>query len=223
MIELEDFSHLAELKQKIEENREREEEGSSREYIEKFYKEELLKLQMKYKEDLERIRKEFYRKGYQDALEKARAEYEKRLQESVKEVEKRYTDELKELRIKFEELLQNMKQENSKTVEGFLKTITDSLIEILNFLYISPENTHFIKENLEKLLDSFSDEKLISLEVGEKLGSILKGENVKIDNELGGNDFRLIFKGFIIESKIKDKLQILREEIEREAKKATQV
>lgn len=223
MIELEDFSHLAELKQKIEENREREEEGSSREDIEKFYREELLKLQMKYKEELERVREEAYRKGYQDALEKARSEYQKRLQESVKEVEKRYADELEGLRIKFEELLRNMKQENSKAVENFLKTITDSLIEILNFLYISPENTHFIKENLEKLLGTFSDEKLISVEVGEKLGSILNGENVKIDNKLGENDFRLVFKDFTIESKIKDKLQILREEIEREAKKATQI
>ena len=223
MIELEDFSHLAELKQKIEENREREEEGSSREDIEKFYREELLKLQMKYKEELERVREEAYRKGYQDALEKARSEYQKRLQESVKEVEKRYADELEGLRIKFEELLRNMKQENSRAVENFLKVITDSLIEILNFLYISPENAHFVKENLEKLLGTFSDEKLISVEVGEKLGSILNEENVKIDNKLGENDFRLVFKDFTIESKIKDKLQILREEIEREAKKATQI
>ncbi len=223
MIELEDFSHLAELKQKIEENREREEEGSSREDIEKFYREELLKLQMKYKKELERVREEAYRKGYQDALEKARSEYQKRLQESVKEVEKRYADELEGLRIKFEELLRNMKQENSRAVENFLKVVTDSLIEILNFLYISPENAHFVKENLEKLLGTFSDEKLISVEVGEKLGSILNGENVKIDNKLGENDFRLVFKDFTIESKIKDKLQILREEIEREAKKAAQI
>ena len=114
-----------------------------------------------------------------------------------------------------------MNETGQEVVRNFLKTVSDSLVEILEFLYISPENAPFVRKSLEELLSTFTSEELLSVEVGRELGKVFKGDKVSVNEELDENDFRLVFKEFTLESKLKDKLKLLREELEREIKKLT--
>jgi len=224
MIDLDDFSHFLEVKKRIERDGEDEEvdkREQSIEEIEKLYREEIFKLQEHYKRELEKVREEAYRKGFQEGVEKARSELEEQMRASLSELEKEYKEKLSALRQSLDLLTSQFEEKGNRIVSKFLKSVSDSLVEILEFLYISPENAPFVKRSLEELLSTFSSEELISVEVGKELGKLLTGENVKVNERLGDNDFRLTFQEFTLESKLKEKLNLLREEFEREVKKLT--
>ena len=219
MIDLEDFSPF--LRVKREEEVEQLEGKRDSEEIEARYREELLKLQERYKRELERVKEEAYRKGFQEGMERARSEMETQMRASLEEMEKRYREKLSGLKKNLDLLISQIEEKGNSAVSRFLSSVSDSLIEVLEFLYLSPENAPFVKRSLEELLSTFSAEELISVEVGRELGELLTGENVKVNEELGECDFRLTFKEFVLESRLKEKLKLLREELEREIKKLT--
>jgi len=222
MIDLEDFSPFLEVNRKSEEEEgERGEKEKSLEDLEALYREELLKLQKHYREEMERVKEEAYKKGFQEGLEKARLELESQMRSSLEEMEKAYNEKLSVLKKNLDLLVSQIEERGNRVISEFLRSVSDSLVEILEFLYISPENVPFVKKSLEELLSTFSTEELLSIEVGKELGKLLTGEYVKINEELGENDFRLTFKEFTLESKLKEKLNLLREELEREVKKLT--
>ena len=222
MIDLEDFSPFLEVNRKSEEEEgERGEKEKSLEDLEALYREELLKLQKHYREEMERVKEEAYKKGFQEGLEKARLELESQMRSSLEEMEKAYNEKLSVLKKSLDLLVSQIEERGNRVISEFLRSVSDSLVEILEFLYISPENVPFVKKSLEELLSTFSTEELLSVEVGKELGKLLTGEYVKINEELGENDFRLTFKEFTLESKLKEKLNLLREELEREVKKLT--
>lgn len=222
MIDLEDFSPFLEVNRKSEEEEgERGEKEKSLEDLEALYREELLKLQKHYREEMERVKEEAYKKGFQEGLEKARLELESQMRSSLEEMEKAYNEKLSVLKKNLDLLVSQIEERGNRVISEFLRSVSDSLVEILEFLYISPENVPFVKKSLEELLSTFSTEELLSVEVGKELGKLLTGEYVKINEELGENDFRLTFKEFTLESKLKEKLNLLREELEREVKKLT--
>lgn len=222
MIDLEDFSPFLEVNRKSEEEEgERGEKEKSLEDLEALYREELLKLQKRYREEMERVKEEAYKKGFQEGLEKARLELESQMRSSLEEMEKAYNEKLSVLKKNLDLLVSQIEERGNRAISEFLRSVSDSLVEILEFLYISPENVPFVKKSLEELLSTFSTEELLSVEVGKELGKLLTGEHVKINEELGENDFRLTFKEFTLESKLKEKLNLLREELEREVKKLT--
>ena len=222
MIDLEDFSPFLEVDQKLEtDNSERKNDVNRIKEIEAAYREELLRLQTKYKKELERVKEEAYRKGFQEGAEKTRLKLEEELKITVQKLESEYLDRLRRLEKNLNDLISQVEKKGEQVINNFLKSVSNSLVEILEFLYTSPENAPFVKEKLEELISSFTYEDLISVEVGRELGKVLKGENVTVNPELGDNDFRLNFKDFILESKVKDKLKLLREELEREIKKLT--
>jgi len=222
MIDLEDFSPFLEVNRKSEEEEgERGEKEKSLEDLEALYREELLKLQKHYREEMERVKEEAYKKGFQEGLEKARLELESQMRSSLEEMEKAYNEKLSVLKKNLDLLVSQIEERGNRVISEFLRSVSDSLVEILEFLYISPENVSFVKKSLEELLSTFSTEELLSVEVGKELGKLLTGEYVKINEELGENDFRLTFKEFTLESKLKEKLNLLREELEREVKKLT--
>ena len=220
MIDLEDFSSFLEVEKKREESGGEKRERSVEE-VEAVYREELLRLQARFKAEVERVREEAYREGFQAGVEKTREELEEKLKTSVEQLRKEYEEKLSRLEQNLDSLLKQLDEAGQEVVRNFLKTVSDSLVEILEFLYISPENASFVKKSLEELLSTFTSEELISVEVGRELGKVLKGSNVKVNEELGENDFRLIFKEFTLETKLKEKLKLLREELEREIKKLT--
>ena len=222
MIDLEDFSPFLEVNRKSEEEEgERGEKEKCLEDLEALYREELLKLQKHYREEMERVKEEAYKKGFQEGLEKARLELESQMRSSLEEMEKAYNEKLSVLKKNLDLLVSQIEERGNRVISEFLRSVSDSLVEILEFLYISPENVPFVKKSLEELLSTFSTEELLSVEVGKELGKLLTGEYVKINEELGENDFRLTFKEFTLESKLKEKLNLLREELEREVKKLT--
>ncbi len=220
MIDLEDFSPFLEVNRKAEAE-EKEGEERSLEELEAFYRGELLKLQEHYKRELERVKKEAYSKGFQEGVEKARSELETKMKFTLEEMEKSYNEKLSVLKKNLDLLVSQFEKRGTEVISQFLKSVSESIVEILEFLYISPENAPFVKKSLEELLSSFSSEELLSIEAGKELGKLLTGKNVKINEELGDNDFRLIFKEFTLESRLKEKLNLLREELEREVKKLT--
>ena len=220
MIDLEDFSPFLEVNKKTEAE-EKEGEERSLEELEAFYREELLKLQEHYRREMEKAKEEAYRKGFREGVEKARSELETKMKSSLEEMEKSYNEKLSVLKKNLDSLVFQIEEKGNAVISDFLKSVSDSLMEILEFLYISPENAPFVKRSLEELLSTFSSEELLSVEVGKELGKLLTGEHVKVNEELGENDFRLTFKEFTLESKLKEKLNLLREELEREVKKLT--
>lgn len=220
MIDLEDFSSFLDVERKREESGGEKRERSVEE-VEAAYREELLKLQAKFKVEIERVREEAYREGFQAGIEKTREELEGKLKNSVEQVRKEYEEKLSRLEQNLNSLLKQLNGAGQEVVRKFLKTVSDSLVEILEFLYISPENAPFVRKSLDELLSTFTSEEILSVEVGRELGKVFKGDNVRVSEELGENDFRLIFKEFTLESKLKDKLKLLREELEREIKKLT--
>lgn len=220
MIDLEDFSPFLGVDQKIEtDGSERENYVKRIKEMEAAYREELLRLQAKYREELERVKEEAYRKGFQEGAEKARLKLEEELKITVQELEREYSNRLQSLEKNLSDLISQVEEKGEQVINNFLRSVSSSLLEILEFLYTSPENAPFVKEKLEELVSSFKYEDLVSVEVGRELGKVLKGENVAVNQELGDNDFRLIFKDFTLESKVKDKLKLLREELEREIEK----
>ena len=222
MIDLEDFSPLLEVHRKSEsKDSDGEEREKSPEEIEAFYRGELLKLQEQFKRELEKVREEAYSKGFQEGVEKARLELESQMKASLKEAEKGYQERLSQLKKNLDELTFQIEEKGKDVISEFLKSVSESIVEILEFLYISPENAPFVKKSLEELLSTFSSEELISVEVGKELGKLVTGKNVKVNEELGESDFRLTFKEFTLESRLKEKLNLLREELEREVKKLT--
>jgi hypothetical protein len=95
---------------------------------------------------------------------------------------------------------------------------------MLEFLYISKENAKYIKDVIEEIVDEFKEESQIEIEVGENLKSFIKESDkvkVRVDTNLNPSDFRIKFSNFTVESNFKDKMRILREEIEREIKKSS--
>jgi len=222
MIDLEDFSPLLEVHRKSEsKGSDGEEREKGLEEIEAFYREELLKLQGHYKREIEKVKEEAYSKGFQEGVEKARLELEAQMKASLEEMEKGYREKLSQLKKNLDELTFQIEEKGKDVISEFLKSVSESIVEILEFLYISPENAPFVKKSLEELLSTFSSEELISVEVGKELGKLVTGKNVKVNEELGESDFRLTFKEFTLESRLKEKLNLLREELEREVKKLT--
>lgn len=222
MIDLEDFSPFLEVHRKSESKDSGvEEREKSLEEIEAFYREELLKVQEHFKREIERAKKEFYSKGFQEGVEKARLELEAQMKASLEEMEKSYREKLSQLKKNLDLLTSQIEEKGRGVISGFLKSVSESIVEILEFLYISPENAPFVKRSLEELLSTFSSEELFSVEVGKELGKLVTGKNVKVNDKLGESDFRLTFKEFTLESKLKEKLNLLREELEREVKKLT--
>jgi hypothetical protein len=77
-----------------------------------------------------------------------------------------------------------------------------------------------VAQKVGELIKEFGGEELVRVEAGRNLVKALKGEEAELNPSLGENDFRLIFKEFSVESSFREKLNLLREEIEREIKKA---
>ena len=107
-----------------------------------------------------------------------------------------------------------------KRLKAIERVILSSLEEVLEFLFINPKNSEFVAQKVGELIKEFGGEELVRVEAGRNLVKALKGEEAELNPSLGENDFRLIFKEFSVESSFREKLNLLREEIEREIKKA---
>ena len=219
MIELEDFSSFIEVKKSTDEVSQSQELTLKR--LEEKYRQEILKLQASFREELERVKEEAYKKGLEEGYAKGLREKEKDLINIQKRISGQFQSELNKLKVNVDLLIKNFKNEKEVVLEKIKSLILDSLVEIFEFLYLNPSNSSYLKEKINQIIEEFEKEELIAIEVGEKLAQVIEGERVKISSDIEDYDFRIIFKDFSVESNFKEKLNILREELEREIKKTS--
>ncbi|ADY73869.1 hypothetical protein Dester_1233 [Desulfurobacterium thermolithotrophum DSM 11699] len=217
MIDLEDFSPLLES----EEEKNQESKRLATEEIEKIFQEKFLEIQKKHSAELESAKKKSFEEGFKKGFLKAKEELKISFQEELQNLQSQYQKKLDSLQLD----LNNLEKEISQKYKEFLKKVEEviisSIAEILEFLYINPTNSSYVAKKIEELLKEFPDEDLIEIEVGKELSKHIKFDRVQISENLANNDFSVKFKDFSIESKIKEKLNLLREEIEREIKKSS--
>jgi hypothetical protein len=212
MIELEDFSPLLKASESEDESRERSEE---------YYQKQILKLREEFQKELERVRKEAYAQGFKEGSRQAAQELQEEYARKLKEIEEEYLKRFESLKLNIDSIVQELRAGLSAVKENFIKALSDSLVELFEYLFISPENAPFVKEKLKELLEEFEGEEVVKIEVGKTLYSFLKGEAVKLSPELGDNDFKIVFKNYSVEARVEEKLKVIRDELEREIKKAT--
>ncbi|WP_163328080.1 hypothetical protein GFV12_06070 [Desulfurobacterium thermolithotrophum] len=217
MIELEDFSPLLESQ----EEKNQESKKLATEEIEKNFQKKLFEIQKKHSAELELAKKKSFEEGFKKGFLKAKEELKISFQEELQRLQSQYQKKLDSLQLD----LNNLEKEISQKYKEYLKKVEEiiisSIIEILEFLYINPTNSSYVAKKIEELLKEFPDEDLIEIEVGKELSKHIKFDRVQISENLVNNDFSVKFKDFSIESKIKEKLNLLREEIEREIKKSS--
>jgi ATP-dependent exoDNAse (exonuclease V) beta subunit len=211
MIDLEDFSPLLEATDS---------EADPQERSEEYYRKQILRLQEEFQRELERVKKEAYAQGFKDGSRQAAQELQREYSQKLKEVEGEYRKRFESLKLNIDSIIQELQAELSAVKENFLKVLSDSLGQLLEYLFISRENAPFVKKKFEELLKEFEGEEVIRIEVGKTLYSFVKGEAVKLSPELGDNDFRIVFKDYSVEARVGEKLKVVRDELEREVKKA---
>jgi len=204
-VKLDDFSHLIY-------GRGEEKERKAEEEL----KRKIEEMETSFREEIEREKEESFRAGLKEGERRERERLEKEIERIREEYEKR----LNEREVDLEKIYGELRKRIGETVTLIENVILDAISEILEFLYISKANSDFVRRAVEEICDEFRDSE-IELEVGKNLAEALKenGFKVKVNEELEPNDFKVKLKNFSIESLIKEKIRILKEELEREVKK----
>ncbi|MEO2082406.1 MAG: hypothetical protein ABGX12_00075 [Desulfurobacteriaceae bacterium] len=224
MIDLEDFTPILEVKDGVKERKvEQEEKERSIDEVEREYQAKILSLQRMFKEELERVKEKAFSEGFEEGRKREREKLQAEFEKKVEEIKKEYEERLSKLNLNLDLLQSKLWEEKGKFLKRFKQSLVEALVEIFRFLYINPENLPFVAEKLEEILKDFPGEEVLSIEVGKGLYRFVSGSNVKVAEDLGDFDFRVIFKDFIVESRLEEKLQLLREEIEREVKKSSRL
>ncbi|MEO2068757.1 MAG: hypothetical protein ABGX27_04520 [Desulfurobacteriaceae bacterium] len=218
MIDLEDFSSILESKKEKEEKDK--EKKLTPEEIEKIYQMKFLELQREWELKLKETKKIFFEEGFKAGYEEGKNEAEKEYKKKVEDLQKDFSQRLQSLKLGLGNLEKAVNEKSQEVLKKIETLLLSSIEEILKFLYIDPKNAPYVANVIKDLLKEFQDEKLIEIEVGKGLKDFIDGE-VKVAGDLADNDFRILFKDFSIEAKLKEKLNLLKDELEREIKKSS--
>ncbi len=217
MIELEDFSYFQEVENKLKENNEQN-------------KIEILKeeFQKRLEEEREKAFQEGYKKGITEGKEEIEKKLKKEFEKFVKEKEiefQKKENELKELNSKLKKFRDEIEKKYTQYLDHINQILLDSLSEILEFLYIESRNENLISKIIQDILTEFKEqieaEITVSPELKEYVKSVFPNAEIKTDKNLEKGDFIIVFPELQVENKIKDKIEILKDEIKREIKKFT--
>lgn len=201
--------------------------------IEEKYTQKIRELELQI-ENLKNIIEEEKRKSFEEGYSKAAEEsYQKALEEFNKQKidmenqnQKQMEYILDQCLSKINENITSVKEKYKSLIDGTTKIISDSIGDILEFLYIENNFNDLIVNQINNLIEEFYEYPQISIKVSnETLAEILqnKGFDVSIDENLKGLDFVIDFKEFRIENKIKEKIEIVKNEIKREIKKLSEI
>ncbi|MCX7760797.1 MAG: CCDC90 family protein [Hydrogenothermaceae bacterium] len=221
MIDLEDFSV------KFENNiySEKSEVDTLKEEIEKL-KSKLEELTKHIEIEKEKAYQEGFLKGRESAVSELSSEFEVRIKEIQEQSQAEIVQRLKEYILNFEKTVNGTKDSYKQLLEKTINLLSDSISSLLEFLYINQEYSDMVITEINKLIEEFYEYPQFVIKVGDiKLFEILKDrfENVEMDNSLEGLDFIVDFKEFKVENKLKEKLEIVKDEIKREIKKLSEV
>ncbi|WP_200763814.1 hypothetical protein [Nitrosophilus alvini] len=218
MINLEDFSHFN--GSQIDEI-----ENKSPKEVEAFYKKQIAKIQENYEAVLRKNQEEYYKKGYEEAKKEAEEEFEKRLRADLEALEKSKNEEIDEIKKKYASIEDEIKLK----LEEYICRLSDILLEnietILEFLYIRKENHEYIQSAIEKIVYEFKESLPLSIRTGKEIYPLIKENFKKIeiteDSDIDEGDFVIEFHDFKLQNKIREKIEVLKDEIKREIKKFT--
>ncbi|WP_457642977.1 FliH/SctL family protein [Persephonella sp.] len=199
----------------------------SKEEVEKFYQNRIKQLEKEFQKKIE----ESYQKGFSEGYKKAESEisqklsqeFEKKLQEKLKEKESQQKSELEDLRQQVIKLLTEIHDRYKEHIQFTDELILSVLEEIMEYLFIDPSNLKFVSDEIEKIIEDLKAAPSITVEVSPQLKEFL-GEvdsNIKIigKEELKGGDFTVKIENVQFESRFKEKMKIVKDEIKREIKK----
>jgi flagellar biosynthesis/type III secretory pathway protein FliH len=216
MIDLEDFSYFQEAEEKLKNN-----QSDNIEIL----KEEF---QKKLKEEREKAFQEGYKKGITEGkneIEKQlKEQFQKIVQEKEIEFNKKYS-EVEQLKSQLKVFQEEIKKKYEDYLDHINNILLDSLSEILEFLYIDSINESFISRTIQGILEEFKEQTKAEITVNPEfvkhLKSVFPNAEIKSDEKMEKGDFVIVFPELQVENKIKDKIEILKDEIKREIKKFT--
>lgn len=216
---LEDFSKKEEDTQQTD---------TQREYIDKIadLEREIRNLKTILEEEKKIAFEEGYRKGIEDGFEKSKEEFEKKLIELEDRAKKQTKDTLEQYLSKIDENLDYIKKKYKSLLDGTIEIISDSIEEIIEFLYIENKFSELVIHQISSLVEEFYEYPQPVIRVSNDILAEIfrkKGFEVLVDERLNGLDFVIDFKEFKIESKIEEKIRIIKDEIKREIKKLSEI
>lgn len=216
---LEDFSKKEEDTQQTD---------TQREYIDKIadLERQIKNLKTILEEEKKIAFEEGYRKGIEDGFEKSKEEFEKKLIELEDRAKKQTKDTLEQYLSKIDENLDYIKKKYKSLLDGTIEIISDSIEEIIEFLYIENKFSELVIHQISSLVEEFYEYPQPVIRVSNDILAEIfrkKGFEVLVDERLNGLDFVIDFKEFKIESKIEEKIRIIKDEIKREIKKLSEV
>ena len=199
----------------------------SKEELEKFYQEQIRKLEKEYEKKVQQSYKEGFEEGYKKASEEVKEtlikEFEQKLNKALKEKENEIRIEQENIKNQVLNFLKEIKDRYRKHIEFVDELILSVLEEIMEYLYISPENAGYVSEEIKKIIDDLKIAPEITVEISPQLKSFidLQSDNIKIveRKDFKGGDFTVKIENVQFESRFKEKMSILKDEIKREIKK----
>ena len=198
---------------------------SSEEDIQSYYETKLSKMEEYYKQLLEQVAKESFDKGYQQAQEETQKLCDEKIEGIVKECEAKKEQEIASIKEECTLLDKRVQESVEKYKERLIYLVSESLKEILEFLYIAPNNIEYLKKIIQEIQEEFKEHMPLRIVAGKRLYEELKDYfssiELKVSKELGDGDFVIEFFDFEIENRFKEKVDALLDEIQREAKNIT--
>lgn len=203
-------------------------EKREEEYLNKIkaLKEEIQNLKVNLIKEKEAAYQQGFSDGKVEGYKLAKEEYDNLIKKLGEEKDRQTKEILKDYLHKIEENIENIKKNYQNILLQTSEILSDSITEILEFLYLSEEKKDLVYNQIIELLEEFFVYQQVYIKVGNKeLAEIFRAKNfeVEIDPNLKGLDFIVDFREFKIENRIEEKLRIIKDEIKREIKKLSEV
>ncbi|WP_457626365.1 FliH/SctL family protein [Persephonella sp.] len=199
----------------------------TKEQIESFYQNQIKKIQKEFEEKLKQTYQqgieEGYRKGVEETEKKLTENFQKEIEKALKEQEEKLSSEYNKLKGEISSILKEIHKKYKEHVEFVDELILSVLEEIMEYLYVSPENAKYVAEEIRRIVDDLKQSPQITIEVSPDIKPYIQsaGENVKIieREDFKSGDFTVKIENVQFESRFKEKVNILKDEIKREIKK----
>jgi hypothetical protein len=173
-----------------------------------------------------------YKKGFEDAAKSLEEKYKNILEQKIKEIEASFNDkysaEIKQAQDTIEKIQNSLERHYQTYLAKISEIISDSIAEILEFLYIHEKDPEKVAEKINEILEELREFKILKIKISkdqnlELLQKFLSNVSLEIDENLEGNDFIIEFDNGKIENKFREKIEIVKDEIKREIKKLSEI
>ncbi|WP_299228830.1 FliH/SctL family protein [Sulfurihydrogenibium sp.] len=173
-----------------------------------------------------------YKKGFEDATKSLEEKYKNILEQKIKEIEASFNDkysaEIKQAEDTIDKIQNSLKQHYQTYLVKISEIMSDSIAEILEFLYIHEKDPEKVAEKINEILEELREFKVLKIKISkdqdlELLKKFLPNVSLEIDENLEGNDFIVEFDNGKIENKFREKIEIVKDEIKREIKKLSEI